>query len=884
MTGRRTAVRDDRSLPEEGPAPPAALLWLRRGVPLVFLALVGVAAARGLQQLDFHAIRATWRALDPAHLAGVQLIALIGIFVMGLHDWLAARILRLPLPPPTLLRNAWIANSFNNLIGLSGLAGSAIRLLLLSGEKLGARSATAFTALILFSLPVGLSVLSWPLLFAVPDTEALPVADWVVRLALGAFALYLPLYFWLLRRGALQRFVRVLTPIPGARLLSLTAISTLDWLLAAATAWLALQISGAGLDGAVFLAAFVLASTLGILSLIPGGLGVFDTALFLLLAPFSEQPASVISGLLVYRLCYYVVPWCIGLYLGAGRLVATRQVQRFALEQLWRSNRWLGLLRPPLNLLASLGVRVLAYLTFLAGAMLLASAAFPTLVPRLTLLHKLVPLGIIEISHLLSVATGVLLIAVSRGIAEQYRSAYRFTLSLLGAGIAFSLLKGIDYEEAALLAGIAALLRLERKRFYRTDFMLFHPRNLRWLVGMMVAVVAFAWLGDWVHGAIPLGWERLSQFSAADEAPRFARSLLVAALVVLVVLSWALYRRTPTVASPAGADELAEAQALLQRFGGSGFAHLVFLGDKRLFWSEARDAFIQYGIVRDRLLALGDPCGNPQAFDALVVAFREYADRLNLTACFYEVEESELHRYHDAGFAFLKLGEAALVELDGFSLSGKRGEAVRHAVNRAKRGGVTFHWLRQPLDEATWEQLKAVSDHWLRSRHGAEKGFSLGAFSRAYLSRGDIAAVSVEQRIVAFASLMPDYARQQELSVDLMRQHDSAPPGTMEFLFANLIEHARGAGYRYFNLGLAPLSGVGGNRYARAGEKVARFAFEYGNRFYNYKGLRSFKEKFHPLWRGSYLAYPVLTPLPPLLMDIAALIAGGYRYIFFRKH
>ena len=82
---------------------------------------------------------------------------------------------------------------------------------------------------------------------------------------------------------------------------------------------------------------------------------------------------------------------------------------------------------------------------------------------------------------------------------------------------------------------------------------------------------------------------------------------------------------------------------------------------------------------------------------------------------------------------------------------------------------------------------------------------------------------------------------------------------------------------------MAPLGGVGENRYARTGEKVARLAYEYGNRFYNYKGLRSFKEKFHPEWRSVYLAYPVLTPLPMLLMDSAALIAGGYRRIFFKK-
>ena len=144
-------------------------------------------------------------------------------------------------------------------------------------------------------------------------------------------------------------------------------------------------------------------------------------------------------------------------------------------------------------------------------------------------------------------------------------------------------------------------------------------------------------------------------------------------------------------------------------------------------------------------------------------------------------------------------------------------------------------------------------------------------------------AVRHQERIVAFASVMPGYHERRELSVDLMRHDSHAPPGTMDFLFVSLIEYAREQGYREFNLGMAPLSGVGTTRFARADERIARLAYEYGNRLYNYKGLRSFKEKFHPEWRGTYLAYPAFTPLPGLLIDTAALVAGGYRRILFKQ-
>jgi phosphatidylglycerol lysyltransferase len=878
----RTDVSTDTT-DEATPEPSRAVRWARRAAPVLVLALVCGLAARELHTLDMHAVRTALGAVSLYQLLGLQALALASVLAMSLYDWQAARAFALSIAPRTLVRNAWIANAFNNLIGLSGLAGSGIRMLLLTRDAVDARRAAAFAALIMASAPVGLAALSWPLLLAGgPGSAQLPIPAWTVWLALGAFAGYLPLYFLLLQRGLLARALRGLVPQSPGSLLLMTAISTLDWLLAAGVAWAALAFSGAAIAWPHFLVGFVLASTLGILSLIPGGLGVFDAALVVLLTPFSQGAEHIVSGVLLYRLCYYLVPWFIAIYLGADRLLLTERGQHMALARVWRESRLANLVRLPLNLLASLGMRALSYLTFGGGVLLLVSAAFPALTGRIVVLHQYVPQLATDISHMLSVGAGVLLIALSRGIARQVRSAYYLTQSLLIAGAVFTFLKGIDYEEAMVLLAVALLLRRQRHRFYRDSYPLFSRRNLVWLAGLVGAVIGFAWLGDQVNGGIPFAWSRLSRFGVALDAPRLTRGVLVAAAAATAFIGWLFYSRPKLAHAAADPETLADAEKILNQFGGSGFAHLAFLGDKRLLWSPDHRAFIQYGVIRDRLIALGDPCGAPRSHDAAIIAFRDYADRHDLTPCFYEVGEANIHRYHDAGFALFKLGETALVTLADFTLAGKRGESLRHSHNRAKRDGAEFELLEQPLPAPLWSTLKAISDAWLAGLGAAEKGFSLGNFNLDYLRRSPIAVVRVEGQIVAFANLMPDYGRHEELSIDLMRYGPAAPSGTMDFLFIELLLYARTRGYRYFNLGMAPLGGVGETRYARAGERVAGLAFQYGNRFYNYKGLRSFKEKFHPEWRSSYFAYPVLTALPPLLIDSAALIAGGYRRIVFK--
>jgi lysylphosphatidylglycerol synthetase-like protein (DUF2156 family) len=55
---------------------------------------------------------------------------------------------------------------------------------------------------------------------------------------------------------------------------------------------------------------------------------------------------------------------------------------------------------------------------------------------------------------------------------------------------------------------------------------------------------------------------------------------------------------------------------------------------------------------------------------------------------------------------------------------------------------------------------------------------------------------------------------------------------------------------------------------------------EHGESVYNFQGLGSYKEKFEPIWEPHYLAYPGGLRLPMIMVDVSALVAGGYRRIF----
>jgi len=108
-----------------------------------------------------------------------------------------------------------------------------------------------------------------------------------------------------------------------------------------------------------------------------------------------------------------------------------------------------------------------------------------------------------------------------------------------------------------------------------------------------------------------------------------------------------------------------------------------------------------------------------------------------------------------------------------------------------------------------------------------------------------------------------------------MRQANDAPPGVMDYLFAELMLWGQREGFAWFSLGMAPLSGLESHRFATVWNRAGALLFRFGEHFYNFQGLRAFKEKFDPVWEPRYLAAPGGIALPFILTDIAALISGG---------
>lgn len=255
----------------------------------------------------------TWALLLSLLLTGMNYGFLTG------YDTLATHVVRHPLPYRQTALVATISYAVSNSVGFALLSGSAIRYHFYTKWGLTPGKIGQIIAFCNLSFWIGLFAVGG-IVFAL---EPLSVPE-ILRLPFNTVhplgALFLAtIGGYLVLSSLSQRSLRikdwVLPHIPLKLSLAQIGITSCDWALAAAVLYVLLP-AHPDVNYFIFFGSYLLAQIAGIISNVPGGLGVFETVLILLLSPpiSSDQ---LLGALLVYRAIYYFLP----LLVGVGLLV-----------------------------------------------------------------------------------------------------------------------------------------------------------------------------------------------------------------------------------------------------------------------------------------------------------------------------------------------------------------------------------------------------------------------------------------------------------------------------------------------------------------------------------------------------------------------------------
>ena len=836
--------------------------------PLLSLGLFGFALLVLHHELAAYHLRdviAGLAALQRDRLVVAVLLTAASYVVLTGYDFLAVLYVGRRLAYPKVALASFVGYSFTYTVGHTLFTGIPIRFRLYSGWGFSAIEVARIVGFCVLTFWVGFLTTAGVVFLVeplqVPASFHLPFGS--AHLLGGVFIVIVCAY---VVAAALQpKPVRVFgweIQVPKLPLaLGQTAVGFVDWILAGAVLFLLLP-TGAAISFPLFLAMFLLAQIVGQASQIPGGLGVFESVLVLLLGPVAP-PAAVLGSLVAYRLIYYFAPLAIAAVLLVGNEVVQRR------EAIRRAGALVSGLFPDVI------PQLLAITTFLGGVVLLASVSTPAAPGRLEWIRDVVPLPLVEFSHFLASLAGAALLLLAWGLQRRLDAAYLMTAGLLGVGIAGSLLKGFDWEEALVLTVFLAVLLPARRHFYRRGSPTGEPFSLGWAVAVLIVLAGAFWLGLFAYKHVDYSHEMWWQFAFESDAPRFLRATVGAVAVTLLFAVAKLLHAAPPRPEPPIGEQLATVKAIVAAARETS-ANLALLGDKRFLFSGSGRGFLMYNIEGRSWVSMGDPIGPEEDRVELIWTFRELCDRHDDWPVFYLVRPDGLPAYLDLGLTLLKLGEEARVPLGEFALSGGDRKSLRNTLNKLEKDGTTFEIVPAAEVPALVPKLKEISDAWLEHKKTREKSFSLGSFSLDYLTQFPAALVRVGGQVVAFANVWVG-AERDELSVDLMRHLPDAPNGVMDFLFVHLMLWGKAQGFEWFNLGMAPLSGLDDRPLAPLWSRVGARAFRHGEHFYNFQGLRQYKQKFAPVWEQRYLAAPGGLALPRVIANLAALINRGLK-------
>ncbi len=839
--------------------------WVRIAIPI----LVTLIALMVLHELSSHVkwgdvqsdiSDTSWRVLFFA-----LCWTAVSFLSLSLYDVFAVQSVadgEVPLPVAGMAGASGYAVS--NCLGFSYITGTAIRYRIYASLGLDLSRVAGVIATSWVAFWTGLVLVLGLLLTFHPDgiSNALPISATVeTAIGLGLLGALISVFVWLSTGGRRLEVLGIGFQLPGGKLASCLTLAAIGDLAGASMVLYVLMPEDLGVGYPYFFTIFIAAIAVGIVSHAPGGIGVFEATLIAGLG--ASGRSDVIAALLLYRVVYTFLPFAIA---SLSIAVASALTQR---QRIIGAGTWVYRAIRPIVPMVAAGV------TAVAGIILLVSGALPTDSKSLGALREVLPLSFVEASHLAGSAVGVLLLLVSRGLFRKLYRAWVVAMLLMVAGFAASLAKGLDTHEALGMLATIAVLALFRGAFYRVSGASIFRLNIPWLVSVVALLAVIFWIGLFAYSHVQyqnaLWWE----FAWNGDASRFLRSSLVVAVILGIVALTSLFGRE--IPAPVR-TEIPECVERLVMESEDTEAQISLTGDKQFLIAPDESAFIAYADTGNAIISKGEPVGDEKAGKQLVWQLREMADREGKLCAFYSVSTKYLPTFLDLGLSILKIGEVARVPLKDFSLDGKSRKRFRQAKNRAEREGYVFEIIPKEDLAPVLPELRAISDHWLEQKAGAEKGFALGGFDDDYLSYFDHAVLRNGEtgQIIAFANLFQG-GHKSELSLDLMRYEPGSPSFVMDALFAEMMSWGAEQGFHWFSLGAAPFSGIENRQLASLWNRIGGFVYEHGEQFYHFEGLRAFKQKFDPEWSPNYLASPGGLAAPRILYEVNILISGGLR-------
>jgi uncharacterized membrane protein YbhN (UPF0104 family) len=290
--------------------------WINTLIGLVALIAAGLFLYRRFRTMNIVEVADYLRSLDQIRLSIILFWTTISYFILTGYDWLSLRFLKKKLPYPPIALASFVGYSISKNLGISWLTGGSMRYRFYSRWGMTLKDVSK---LVVFNTTTFLcGFFFWggfSFFFSSLQKELPAVAPDALRPLIG-FLLWGALLIYLLISS---RSRKTFTLWGRTWHLPSLSIALLQWLIGTidvfVTLWVLYLILPPGaVSLGAFLAAYFIVEVAAILTHAPGGIGVFESTMLMLLSGRLSE-AVLLSSLLLYRVVYFLIPLVIGIAL-----------------------------------------------------------------------------------------------------------------------------------------------------------------------------------------------------------------------------------------------------------------------------------------------------------------------------------------------------------------------------------------------------------------------------------------------------------------------------------------------------------------------------------------------------------------------------------------
>jgi lysyl-tRNA synthetase, class II len=355
--------------------------------------------------------------------------------------------------------------------------------------------------------------------------------------------------------------------------------------------------------------------------------------------------------------------------------------------------------------------------------------------------------------------------------------------------------------------------------------------------------------------------------------------------VALMVTAIVLFQSQRTENALTGEDESA-IRGLLEVYGkNDSLGYFATRRDKSVVFAPSARAAITYRLEVGVCLASGDPIGDPRAWQQAIAAWLDLCQEYGWAPGVMGASSTGAQAFREAGLNALQLGDEAILYPDKFHLSGSDMKAVRQAVTRARRAGLTVR-MRRHRDFSAEEMAAVIkrADAWRDTE--TERGFSMALGRLGDRADGNCLLVEAvqgdEDDVVAMLSLVP--WGNNGLSLDLMRRSPQSPNGTIELMVTELLQNAETIGVNRISLNFAMFRSAfeqGAQLGAGPVARLWRALLVFFSRWWQLETLYRSNMKYQPQWVPRYACYEDARLIPRV--GVASVIAEGFLVLPFTR-